>query len=110
MATKTAGTLATTTLTAVQFSHDPNALSNADFATIAAGIFTDIPTAGGNAAGRIYEGLGIASLESQLRPDQAIEQIVGLRKLGITGYVFFDLSRPLRDEILPFLRLGVMKE
>lgn len=41
MATKTAGTLATTTLTAVQFSPDPNALSNADFATIVEGIFND---------------------------------------------------------------------
>ena len=62
------------------------------------------------AAGHVYEGLGIAASESQLRPDQAIEQIVGLRKLGGTGYVFFDLSRPLRDEILPFLRLGVLRE
>ena len=39
-----------------------------------------------------------------------IAQIVGLRKLGATGFVCFDLSRPLRDEILPFLRLGVMRE
>jgi uncharacterized lipoprotein YddW (UPF0748 family) len=62
------------------------------------------------AAGRVYEGLGIASLESQLRPDQAVEQIVGLRKLGVPGFVLFDLSRPLRDEILPYLRLGVLKE
>lgn len=62
------------------------------------------------AAGRVYEGLGIAASESQLRPDQAIEQIIGLRKLGATGFMFFDLSRPLRDEILPYLRLGVLKE
>lgn len=41
MATKTAGTLATTTLTAVQWSPDPNALSNADLATIADGIYRD---------------------------------------------------------------------
>lgn len=42
MATSTAGTLATTTLTAVQYSSDPNALSNADFAAIANGIYRDV--------------------------------------------------------------------
>lgn len=63
-----------------------------------------------NAAGRIYPGLGIAAMECRLRPDQAIAQITGLRKLGATGFVFFDLGRPLHDEILPYLRLGVMKE
>jgi uncharacterized lipoprotein YddW (UPF0748 family) len=62
------------------------------------------------AAGRIYPGIGIASMECRLRPDQAIAQIVGLRQLGTPGYVFFDLGHPLRDEILPYLRLGVMKE
>ena len=63
-----------------------------------------------NATGRVYEGLGITASECQLRPDQAVEQIVGLRKLGATGFVFFDLSRPLHDEILPYLRLGVLRE
>lgn len=63
-----------------------------------------------NAAGRIYPGLGIAALECRLRPDQAIAQIVGLRKLGATGFVFFDLGQPLHDEILPYLRMGVLKE
>ncbi len=62
------------------------------------------------AAGRIYEGLGIAALECRLRPDQAIAQIVGLRKLGAPGFLFFDLSQPLRDDILPYLRMGVLKE
>jgi len=63
-----------------------------------------------NATGKIYEGLGIAALECRLRPDQAIAQIVGLRKLGATGFVFFDLSQPLHDDILPYLRMGVLKE
>ena len=62
------------------------------------------------AEGRIYPGIGIAAMECRLRPDQAIAQIVGLRKLGAPGFVFFDLSRPLRDEILPYLRLGVLKD
>ena len=61
-------------------------------------------------AGRIYEGMGIAAMESQLRPDQAVEQIVGLRKLGAPGFILFDLCRPLHDEILPYLRLGVLRE
>ncbi|MCX6997702.1 MAG: family 10 glycosylhydrolase [Kiritimatiellaeota bacterium] len=62
------------------------------------------------AAGRVYPGLGISADESQLRPDQAIEQIVALRKLGAAGFMLFDCSRPLRDEILPLLRLGVTRK
>ncbi len=62
------------------------------------------------AAGRVCPGIGIAAMECRLRPDQAIAQIAGLRKLGAPGFVLFDLGRPLRDEILPYLRLGVMKE
>jgi hypothetical protein len=56
MATKTAGTLATTSLTAVQFSHDPNALANADFATIALGICKDGLESGGNLIGAVQPG------------------------------------------------------
>lgn len=41
MATKTVGTPLTTSLTAVQYSPDPNKTSNADFATVAQGIWRD---------------------------------------------------------------------
>lgn len=41
MATKTAGTLLTTTLTAIQYSPDPTTMSEADLATVAQGIFKD---------------------------------------------------------------------
>ena len=41
MATKTAGTLLTTTLTAIQYSPDPGVMANADVATIALGIMRD---------------------------------------------------------------------
>jgi len=62
------------------------------------------------AAGRVYPGLGVTADESQLRPDQAIEQIVALRQLGAAGFMLFDCSRPLHDEILPCLRLGVTRK
>jgi hypothetical protein len=48
MSLKTIGTLGTTTLQGAQFYHDSTDLSNADFATIAAGIFRDGLTGGGN--------------------------------------------------------------
>src|SRR5512135_48683 len=58
MATKTAGTLATTTLTAVQWSPDPNALSNADLATVALGIFKDAGQMKGGPFGQPTENSG----------------------------------------------------
>lgn len=51
MATKTAGTLATTTLTAIQYSPDPNVMSYADQATVAGGIRRS-----GNAWTQIFPG------------------------------------------------------
>ena len=62
------------------------------------------------AAGRVFPGLGITADESQLKPDQAIEQIVALRKLGAAGFMLFDCSRTLHDELLPLLRLGVTRK
>lgn len=62
------------------------------------------------AEGRVYPGIGVTAMECRLRPDQTIAEIVGLRRLGAPGFVLFDLNRPLREEILPYLRLGVMRE
>ncbi len=59
------------------------------------------------AKGRVYPGLGVTADESQLRADQAIEQIVALRKLGAGGFLLFDLSHTLREETLPALRWGL---
>lgn len=56
------------------------------------------------AAGRVYPGLGVTAAESQLRPDQVIEQVVALRKLGAAGFMLFDLSDTLREDTLPALR------
>lgn len=55
MALKTIGTLAMTTLSGAQFSPDPNALSNADFATVAEGIANDT-AAQRNVVGSIMPG------------------------------------------------------
>lgn len=64
MATKTAGTPATTSLTAVQYSPAPSTLSDADLATIAQGIYKDggygapdgVDDGAGNAIARIVPG------------------------------------------------------
>lgn len=59
------------------------------------------------ARGRIYPGLGVTANESQLRPDEVVEQIATLRRLGAPGFVLFDLSQTLRQEVLPVLQQGV---
>lgn len=62
-----------------------------------------------NARGRIYPGLGVTADESQLRPDQVIEQVSALRRLGAPGFMLFDMSYTLREETLPTLRLGITR-
>jgi uncharacterized lipoprotein YddW (UPF0748 family) len=59
------------------------------------------------AKGRIIPGLGVTASESQLQPDEVIEQILAVRRLGARGFVLFDLNATLREETLPALRLGV---
>lgn len=56
---------------------------------------------------RLYPGIGVTSSESQLSPDQVIEQINALRELGAKGWVLFDLNNTLRMQTLPTLRLGI---
>ena len=58
------------------------------------------------AAGRVMPGIGVTSSESQLQPDQVIDQVQALRRQGATGFVLFDLGSTLRDEVLPILKLG----
>jgi uncharacterized lipoprotein YddW (UPF0748 family) len=58
------------------------------------------------AAGRIIPGIGVTADESQLRPDQVIEQIANARRLGATGFVLFDLKHTLQRETLPALARG----
>ena len=62
-----------------------------------------------NAKGRILAGIGVTSAESQLRPDEAMEQVLTLRALDVPGFVLFDMSHPVLDATLPMLRLGLTK-
>lgn len=61
------------------------------------------------ARNRIYPGIGVTSAESQLRPDEVVEQIAALRRLGANGFVLFDLSQTLRLETLPILSRGATR-
>ena len=59
--------------------------------------------------GRILPGIGVTASESQLSPDQVIQQIHSSRTLGAPGWVLFDLNNTLRAETLPALSLGVTR-
>lgn len=60
-----------------------------------------------NAKDRVYPGIGVTAQESQLEPDQVIEQILLLRRLGAAGFVLFDMSQTVRTETLPMLQKGI---
>lgn len=68
MALLTIGTAATTTLQGRQFSSDPNALSNADFAAIANGIFRDSGQMTGGPFGSTPQGDGTGNKAAQIYP------------------------------------------
>ncbi|MFH0878975.1 MAG: family 10 glycosylhydrolase [Lentisphaerota bacterium] len=57
----------------------------------------------------IMPGIGVTADESQLSPDQVIEQILALRRLGCKGFVLFDLSGSLLRETLPAMGKGITK-
>ncbi len=61
------------------------------------------------ARGRIFPGIGITASESQLRPDEVVEQISILRRLQAPGFALYDLSQTLRQDVLPVLRQGVTR-
>jgi len=62
-----------------------------------------------NAGGRVFPGLGVTAMESQLTPDQVIEQIRQTRAAGAGGFVLFDLNRTLEKDVLPALRIGLTR-
>lgn len=62
-----------------------------------------------DARGRIMPGIGVTSSESQLRPDQVIQQILAARELGATGWVLFDLNPTVSTQTLPALHLGITR-
>jgi uncharacterized lipoprotein YddW (UPF0748 family) len=59
------------------------------------------------AKGRILPGIGVTANESNLDPIQVIEQIQWVRRLGLPGYILFDLNQTLATETLPALSLGI---
>jgi len=59
--------------------------------------------------GRIYPGIGVTANESQLRGDEVVEQILALRKRDVGGFVLYDLSQSVVDDVLPTLRMGTTK-
>jgi len=60
-------------------------------------------------AGRVYPGIGVTSNEAELQSDQVIDQVLSLRRLGANGFVLFDMSEPVREDVLPVLRLGITR-
>ncbi|MBU4365579.1 MAG: family 10 glycosylhydrolase [Verrucomicrobia bacterium] len=62
-----------------------------------------------SAGGRVFPGLGVTAMESQLTPDQVIEQIRQTREAGAGGFVLFDLNRTLEHDVLPALRMGLTR-
>jgi uncharacterized lipoprotein YddW (UPF0748 family) len=62
-----------------------------------------------NAGRRVMPGLGVTAMESQLTPDQVIEQIRQTREAGAGGFILFDLNRTLEKDVLPVLRIGITR-
>ena len=58
----------------------------------------------------LYPGLGVTASESQLTPDEVIEQILALREIGAGGFMLFDLSDTLLKDTLPALSAGVSRD
>ncbi len=59
---------------------------------------------------RIYTGIGVTASESRLAADQVIDQVAMARRLGLRGFVLFDLNPTLEQNILPVLRLGTTRK
>jgi uncharacterized lipoprotein YddW (UPF0748 family) len=62
------------------------------------------------AAGRVYPGIGVTSLESRLDASETIRQILLARQALAPGFMLFDLNPRLEKDILPLLALGVTAE
>ena len=58
----------------------------------------------------IHPGIGVTAAESDLSPAQVIEQIQSARELGAPGFLLFDLDLSLREDILPYLTPGILRE
>ena len=59
-------------------------------------------------ARRVISGLGVTANESRLGPVKVIDHINIARRAGLAGVAFFDLDHTLVNEILPYLRMGML--
>ena len=55
-------------------------------------------------ARRVFPGIGVTAAESRLDAAQVTDQIVAARRLGVSGFVLFDLNRIVLDDVLSYLR------
>lgn len=51
----------------------------------------------------VFPGIGVTAAESRLDAAQVTDQIAACRRLGVQGFVLFDLNRIVMDDILPYL-------
>lgn len=56
-------------------------------------------------ASRIFPGIGLASSLSRLSADQAVAQLIQVRRAGFSGYVIFEWNPPVERDVLPYLKL-----
>lgn len=61
------------------------------------------------AEGRIYPGIGVHADEANLDVPQVLWQVQEARAQGVGGYVFFSLTDPVADDLLPALSIGAEK-
>ncbi len=59
---------------------------------------------------RILPGIGVTAAESNLSPSDVINQIKTTREFATPGFVLFDLDASLREDILPYLTPGILRD
>lgn len=58
-----------------------------------------------SSASRIIPGLGVSSSLSRLSADQAVAQALLVQRAGFSGYVVFEFTSGVEQDVLPFLKL-----
>lgn len=59
--------------------------------------------------GKVYAGIGVTSMECRLNAVETISQINALRQEGATGFTLFEANPTLKNDLLPYLKMGVTK-
>jgi len=58
---------------------------------------------------KVYPGIGVTSMECRLTAVETIGQIQVLRQEGATGFTLFEANPTLKNDILPYLQMGITK-